>query len=65
MSRVIHREVKLDLAQMMLFGDLQNGGIAKLNLVEEDGKKSISITAEALPEESEESLEEDSEVNAE
>jgi ATP-dependent Clp protease ATP-binding subunit ClpA len=39
MSRVIYREVKLKLADIMLFGALQNGGVAKLILKEEDEKK--------------------------
>ena len=46
MSRVIHREVKLQLAEQMLFGDLENGGTAHLTLdTDDDGKKSIVVTA--------------------
>ena len=46
MSRVIHREVKLQLAEQMLFGDLENGGTAHLTLeIDKDGKKSIVVTA--------------------
>ena len=44
MSRVIYREVKVKLADMMLFGALEHGGTAHLSLVEENGKKSIHIT---------------------
>ena len=45
MNRVIHREVKLQLAEQMLFGTLENGGEAKLTLVtDKDKKKSIKIT---------------------
>ncbi len=45
MSRVIHREVKLQLAEQMLFGALENGGVASLTLQEdENGKKSIVVT---------------------
>lgn len=46
MHRVIHREVKLPLADFMLFGELQDGGIARLTLEEKDGKKVIVIHAE-------------------
>ena len=46
MNRVIHREVKLQLAEMMLFGDLENGGTAYLSLVEDkNGKKSIKVSS--------------------
>merc|ERR1712054_166182 len=56
MSRVIHRELKQPLADMMLFGDLQNGGYAKISVEtvvnEETGKekKQLKITAEPKPE---------------
>ena len=51
MSRVIHREVKLKLADMMLFGVLQNGGKAQLTLESDDqGKKSIVVTPHSLSE---------------
>ena len=46
MSRVIHREVKKPLAEHILFGDLQHGGIAKLSMEEkedEQGSKTKSI----------------------
>ena len=46
MNRVIHREVKLPLADFMLFGLLQDGGIARLDLEEHEGKKKITISAE-------------------
>ena len=45
MNRVIHREVKLQLAEQMLFGALEHGGEAKLSLeTDKDGQKSIKIT---------------------
>jgi ATP-dependent Clp protease ATP-binding subunit ClpA len=44
MNRVIHREVKLELAEMMLFGALKDGGTAYLTLKEEDGKKTIKVS---------------------
>ena len=44
MSRVIHREVKLELAEMMLFGVLKNGGTAYLTLKEQDGQKTIKVS---------------------
>ena len=45
MNRVIHREVKLQLAEQMLFGTLEHGGEAKLTLdVDKEGKKSIKVT---------------------
>ena len=46
MHRVIHREVKLPLADFMLFGELQDGGIARLGLEDKDGKKVIVISVE-------------------
>ena len=45
MNRVIHREVKLQLAEQMLFGALENGGEAKLTLnTDKEGNKSIKVT---------------------
>ena len=45
MNRVIHREVKLQLAEQMLFGTLENGGTAHLTLeVDEDDKKTIKVS---------------------
>ena len=54
MNRVIHREVKLPLADFMLFGLLQDGGIARLELEtdetardkDDNPKKKIVIVAE-------------------
>ena len=64
MSRVIHREVKLKLANFMLFGELQHGGVAKLILEEKDGKKTIAIEAEPNPPE-EDNADEPIKVNEE
>jgi ATP-dependent Clp protease ATP-binding subunit ClpA len=45
MNRVIHREVKLQLAEQMLFGSLEHGGSAHLTLeTDKEGKKSIKVT---------------------
>ncbi|MEC7984198.1 MAG: AAA family ATPase, partial [Myxococcota bacterium] len=65
MSRVIHRELKQPLAEIMLFGDLQNGGFANISVEttvdEKTGKevKALKITAEPKPEEPEENEESD------
>ena len=46
MNRVIHREVKLQLAEEMLFGKLEQGGTAELILeTDKEGKKSILVKA--------------------
>ena len=66
MSRVIHRELKQPLAEIMLFGDLQDGGYAKVTvetaLNPETGKEEekLKITAEPKPPKEEESKEEES-----
>ena len=62
MSRVIHREVKKPLAEHILFGDLQHGGVAKLSMEttkDEANKesKSIKITIEPAPKEEDEEKE--------
>jgi len=45
MNRVIHREVKLQLAEQMLFGSLEHGGSAHLTLeTDKEGTKSIKVT---------------------
>jgi ATP-dependent Clp protease ATP-binding subunit ClpA len=55
MGRVIHKHIKQPLADLMLFGELKDGGIAKLVVVEEekeDGKGTaevIKIVAEPAP----------------
>ena len=58
MSRVIHREVKKPLAEHILFGELQHGGIAKLSMEDKEDEKgnktkSIKITIEPAPPEEE------------
>ncbi|MDG1481510.1 MAG: ATP-dependent Clp protease ATP-binding subunit ClpA [Myxococcota bacterium] len=57
MGRVIHQHIKQPLADLMLFGALKNGGIAKLVVVEEPKEDSttdetvevLKIVAEAAP----------------
>jgi ATP-dependent Clp protease ATP-binding subunit ClpA len=55
MGRVIHKHIKQPLADLMLFGELKGGGIAKLVVVEEkkeDGKGTtevLTIVAEPAP----------------
>ena len=52
MGRVIHRELKTELSEQILFGDLQDGGIAHLSMEEktdEAGKKSKKIKITAQP----------------
>jgi ATP-dependent Clp protease ATP-binding subunit ClpA len=46
MSRVIHKKVKHPLADMMLFGDLQHGGVALLDIEKEDGKEKLVVIAQ-------------------
>merc|ERR1712072_807919 len=43
MSRVIHRYIKQPLADMMLFGDLQNGGVAEISTEMEDDKEKLIV----------------------
>jgi ATP-dependent Clp protease ATP-binding subunit ClpA len=51
MSRVIHNEIKKPLAEMMLFGELKNGGTATVDVVKTEGEDSLVIrpTPLALP----------------
>ena len=44
MSRVIHRHIKQPLADMMLFGDLQDGGVAKVSTEIEDDIEKLTVT---------------------
>jgi ATP-dependent Clp protease ATP-binding subunit ClpA len=49
MARVIHKSVKMPMADLMLFGALKDGGVATVDIVEEDGKKQIGVTGVAAP----------------
>ena len=52
MGRVIHRELKTELSEQILFGDLQNGGVAHLSMEEttdSSGKKTKTIKITAQP----------------
>jgi len=51
MSRVIHHEIKKPLAEMMLFGELKNGGTATVDVQILDGEPTLHIrsTPLALP----------------
>lgn len=47
MGRVIHKNIKLPMADMMLFGALENGGTAHVEVTEEDGKPVLTVRGEA------------------
>ncbi|MEL6345200.1 MAG: ATP-dependent Clp protease ATP-binding subunit ClpA [Myxococcota bacterium] len=47
MGRVIHQNIKQPLADIMLFGDLQDGGVAKLTVKKDDDTETLEI--EAIP----------------
>ena len=49
MGRVIHRKIKQPLADLMLFGVLKGGGVARLTVVEEDGKPTLHLEPEPAP----------------
>ena len=45
MGRVIHRTIKQPLAELMLFGELQGGGVALVDIIEDEaGEKTLNIT---------------------
>jgi len=46
LQRVIDKEIKLDLAKLMLFGELKNGGW--LSITVEDGKLALGVKPKAL-----------------
>jgi ATP-dependent Clp protease ATP-binding subunit ClpA len=48
MSRVIHREIKKPLAEMILFGELKDGGTATVDVVKEDDIERLIIRATPL-----------------
>ena len=56
MSRVIHKHIKQPLADLMLFGELQHGGIAHVKTSEVDDKTELIIVAEASPSTEEEEV---------
>ncbi len=48
MGRVVHNQIKMPLADLMLFGALKDGGVATVDAVEdEDGKTVIRVSGEA------------------
>ena len=48
MNRVIHNEIKKPLAEMMLFGELKDGGTATADVQTVDGEEKIIIRASPL-----------------
>ena len=58
MSRIIHKHIKQPLADLMLFGALQKGGIARVKTKEiDDNKTELLIVPEPLEETKEENAE--------
>ncbi|MGC6508778.1 MAG: ATP-dependent Clp protease ATP-binding subunit ClpA [Myxococcota bacterium] len=50
MGRVVHKHIKQPLAELMLFGDLQDGGTALIDLsTDEDGQEKLTISAKVPP----------------
>ena len=49
MGRVIHKNIKLPMADMMLFGALENGGIAHVEVADEDGTSVLTVRGEPAP----------------
>ena len=50
MGRVVHKHIKQPLAELMLFGDLQDGGTALIDLsTDEDGQERLTISAKVPP----------------
>ena len=47
MGRVVHKHIKMPLADLMLFGALKDGGTAHVDVADEDDKKVLRVTGEA------------------
>ena len=46
MGRVVHKHIKQPLAELMLFGELQDGGVALIDLgTDEDGQEKLIVSA--------------------
>ena len=44
MNRIIHQEIKIQLADTMLFGELKDGGVAQLELIDRSPEEAASVT---------------------
>jgi len=54
MGRVVHKHIKMPLADLMLFGALKDGGTAHVDTVEEGERTTLEVTGEPAPLEPEE-----------